>query len=169
MKAFVKVLLIVGSLFVIAGGVLLGVGIAKGIKQPNDPLITNPYSFEDGFKSFDFDLSVADLEFKASEDGTYKVECVEKEKLYHEVKVEGETLTVVSKDTYKWYEKMFGYNGNLKVTVYMPSGAYGDLNIKASTGDIIIPEAFTFDNITAALSTGDTNIRAKVNESLVYE
>ncbi|MBP5216691.1 MAG: DUF4097 family beta strand repeat protein [Bacilli bacterium] len=166
MKAFVKVLLILGGVLVVAGGVVLGVGLATRNSSENSKLITTPYEFAEEFTDFDFNLNVADLEFKASEDGKYKVECVEKEKLYHEVKVENHTLTVVAHDTYQWYEKIFGFNGNLKVTVSMPSGSYNDLKIESSTGNIKINKDFSFHSVNSKLSTGNTTFYANVEETL---
>lgn len=124
-----------------------------------EDLISKTYDIDE-FSSINIDIKTADLEFKVSTDGAKKVVCEERKKVYHEVKVENDTLYIKSIDTRPWYEKFDFIFNKMKVTVYIPSGLYNNLNIESSTGDIYIPQEYSFNEINVKLSTGQINIKA---------
>ena len=150
---------------IVIGSVLLTVGAFFAIGAINtsrDRTITKEYNVEQ-YSKMNIDIQTADLEFKVSTNGERKVVCVEKKKLYHDVKVENDTLTIKSINTRKWYENILNFNWNrMSITVYAPAEAYGDSIIKSSTGNITIPSDFSFENLNAGLSTGNVSIKSNV-------
>ena len=146
--------------FIIAGGVLvtvgciaLGVVVATRLLNPNRNMVTTEHVVTDSFENIDISTTVADVEFKASEDESCKVVCVEKEKVYHVVDVTNNTLTINIKDDLVGIEKWMGYGGNFRLTVYLPNNTYEDLKINISTGDTNI-EGFNFTNVNIKSTTG---------------
>ena len=164
-KAVVIPLIIVGSVFVVAGSVLLGLGLSNEIKQ--EEILTHTYEIKEAVTNFELKLNTADLEFKVSTDGTNKIVLEEKEKQYHEVKEENGTLFINAIDTKPWYEKIFMFSfKKMTVTFYLTETSYETFNLKSATGDVLIPGDFTFENETIELSTGDINSKAIVNKAL---
>ena len=147
-------LIIAGGVLLTVGGVVLAVALANNAFN-KQKYVTNEYVIEDAFSDISIDNAVADIKFEASSDGQTKVVCIDKEKLYHEASVVNGALTVTQIDKLTGFDKMFGYNGNLKVTVYLPEGTYGDLSIKSTTGHIYLNNEYTFKAVNLETSTGD--------------
>lgn len=160
MKKVILIPIIIGGALLITGSVLFGLAIANNTKNE---VVTNEYDITDPYNDFNINLSTADLYFESSNSTTTKVVCVERTKEYHDVKVVDNTLTITRHDDLKWYERVFSWDFSpRKVTIYLPAKAYGDLNIKSSTGNIAIPSDFSFNKLDANLSTGDVNIKSNV-------
>lgn len=166
MKKGLVVLIVVGAVLLTAGGALFGVAIANNALSTSGPLVTNNHDINESFNKVNIAIDVADLEFKKAEGDKCKVVCVEKEKVYHEVKVVDDTLKIEGKDTSEWYEHIFNYANGMKVTVYLPEKTYSDVTIASSTGDIIIDNAYTFTNFAVSLSTGNINIKNVTSDNV---
>lgn len=163
-KAVFIPLIAVGSL-ILTAGIFFGVGLL--VTNHNIKQTMNVTEINDYVRNINVDVSVSDLEFKVSDDGKSKVITEESNKFYHIVKVENNTLKITQNDTRNGLERFFNFNLNyMKVYVYLPAGNYGDLTINSSTGDSLIPEGYTFDNVTSRVSTGDTKFSSKVNSKL---
>ena len=132
---------------------------------------TNTHDINESFDSIYIDTSVADITFKASTDDKVKVVCEEREKHFHEVKVESGTLKIVSKSDRKWYEWLapFNFNGKETVTIYLPKSmaegkswkldgspafALKDLTIDTSTGDTTLENLYVEGTLKVDSSTG---------------
>ena len=159
MKGLIAIPIVVGSLLLIGGGALFGVAVYKSSK--NSTIETKEYKDLESFNKFDIDLTIADLEFKKGD--AAKVVVNETKYDTHDVSVSDGTLLIKGKDTRKWYEHIFNWNwfDKVSITVYMPEGDYDALKVKSSTGDIVVPEDFTFASFEAKASTG--NITSKAN------
>ena len=116
--------------------------------------------------NFDFDLSVSDVEFVPTSDGTKKVVFYENDKVWHEDKVEEHTLYVVSKEEKKWWNWLAPDFSKKKIEVRLPASELGELKIKNSTGDIKVPKEYSFDLANIDLSTGDIDYSAVVKGEL---
>ncbi|MBQ9064253.1 MAG: DUF4097 family beta strand repeat protein [Blautia sp.] len=121
---------------------------------------TNTYEVKDDFRNITIKANTEDIKFTPSEDGACKVVCYEEEDDPHQVNVQGDTLTIDRKEKNKWH--LFSIKTETPwITVYLPNDKYNTLSIDADTGDVDIPEDFSFDDITLSLDTGDINCRAK--------
>lgn len=152
----------------IIGSMLLGafaVGLSSCDKKAT---LIHEYALEGEINNIDFDVSISDVTFKATTDGTKKVVFQETKRMYHTYNVSEGKLQIGFKDERTWNEKIFSFN-DLKVDLYLPSAFYGDLTGKSSTGDISIPSDFSFNNINIELSTGDINLTCNATESIVLK
>jgi DUF4097 and DUF4098 domain-containing protein YvlB len=157
MTKFLKVLLFVGISVVIVGGIFLGIAIGTHAFS-KEQKITNDIVLEEEFDNFDIDVSISDIYFKKSDNDKNKVELIEKKKLYHEVKVDDNTLVIKSKDDYQWYENILNFDfSSVVVTIYLTEDNYDSFNIKSSTGEIFVPDNFTFNSVIIKQSTGNTS------------
>ena len=115
---------------------------------------TNEHQITDEFENILIKSNTATIKLVASEDDSRSVVCYEQTNLKHSVSVKDGALEIKVVDERKWYEHI-GINFSApSVTVYIPKGEYGDLDISVSTGDVDIPEGFGFENIDVTASTG---------------
>lgn len=165
MKPIILLPIILGSALLIAGGVILGVGIASSASIPP---VTKTYDLTDDFNKININTTISEIEFKTSEDANKKVVCQETEKDIHDVKVDDGELKIKYNNTRKWYERIFNFSFHkIKVTVYLPAGEYGDLAIDSDTGNIIIPEDYTFATLSTKVDTGNVKYDCKVKEDAI--
>ena len=164
MKGLIAIPIVIGSVLLIAGGALFGIAAYKSSK--NNTVETKEYKELEAFNKFDIDLTIADLEFKASTET--KVVVDETKYDVHTVKVADNTLKIEGVNNRKWYEYMFNWNwfNKVKVTVYMPEGNYEALDVKTATGNVNIPANFSFTNFAVDVDTGNVNSAASVSEEL---
>lgn len=153
-----KIWFIVAGALMLVGGVLFAV--VMGIVAPNfEELSTmkyqdKRYEISEDFTDILLTTKTADITFAPAEDGKVTVVCHEMEKAAHEVCVKDGKLMIVMVDNRAWYEHIGIDFGSPKITVYLPTGAYGMLGVQATTGSVKIDAAFTFASIDVKTSTG---------------
>ena len=162
MKRLVIIPTIVGSTLLLAGGAVFAVGLTSCSKQNT---LTHEYALEGEITNIVFDISVSDVTFHASTDGTKKVVFKETEKMYHTYSVSEGKLKIGMEDNRQWYDKVLTMD-HFKVDLYIPSDHYGELTAKNSTGNFTVPNEFSFDNVNIKLSTGDVDLKCNVSENL---
>lgn len=122
------------------------------------------YEFTEDFDSIHMDLDTADVRFVLAEDGVCRVECMESKKIGYTVETKDGVLNVSVKDNRKWYNYIGMFNFSKPMTVYLPKAQYERLSVDMSTGDVEIPDGFSFGKLTLNGSTGDVSIgRVTVN------
>lgn len=164
--------------FIISAVVLIAVGavlftaafIASGFdfsKLDTAKYETNTYSVSEDFETIEIRSDEADITFKSSENGKTWVDCVEREKVKHEVSVENGTLKIVTVDNREWYDllRLFNFKSQ-SITVYLPSAHYRDLTISTDTGNVSVPDLFSFDDAEITTSTGGVAFDASSNGRL---
>lgn len=175
MKHATKIGLIAAAALVLLGGIVfagvmaanhwdfaaLGTPIANGTE-------TRTVDVGEGFENISVRSDTADISFLPSEDGSCKVVFCMPSDVQTAAAVRGGTLTVeVSEEKVKigkWYEHISLFTvGSSGITVYLPQAEYAALVIEEHTGDIILPEAFTFESIDIKASTGDIDCRASAS------
>ena len=157
MNKLILIPIIIGAVLLTVGSGLLAVAIVAGNKSSKK--VSKTYEITETINNFNFDVEISNVEFKVSEDATTKVVCDESVKDYHEVKSDNNTLSVTYVNARKWYEQVFGYNYSRKVTVYLPTGEYGDFHFKCSisTGDVSFKSNVKTD-VNINTSTGDISL-----------
>lgn len=166
MKGF-KIVLVIAGVLVLVGGILLTLALVKGDSFTGAGENKEQLHEELGeFESIDIDTDVTDIVIMPSDNSKNYIKCIEKEKYYHDVSVDNNKLVIRSVDTRKFYERFFGSFKQIKVIVYLKDTTYDELKVKGDTGDVDVDSSFTFNNIHIELSTGDSTIKAKVNEEL---
>lgn len=158
MNGFIKKSFIALTCLVLFGGMVM---CLSGCKFFARNYLTNEYTVSEEFSDIIVNEDTADIDFVLSTDGVCKVVCYEYKKATHKVSVQDGKLTVNLVETRKWYERM---GASLdKITVYLPQGEYGALNIDADTSDIDLPSDLKFESINISLGTGDVENSASAN------
>lgn len=127
---------------------------------------TNTYAITEPFSDVHIITDTADTVFKPSVDGTVSVECYEQVNAHHTVSVKDGILCIEVTNTQKWYEHIGMNFGSPKITVYLPTKSYGALTLTGRTGDVEIPQDFTFRCIDALRTTGDIANSASAAEGV---
>jgi DUF4097 and DUF4098 domain-containing protein YvlB len=95
------------------------------------------------------------------------VVCAEGEQVTDTVTVENGALTIIRRDTRKWYQRMgISWVDVPAVTVYLPEAEYQSLTVQTVSGEIEVPADFTFAEIKAESTSGDLTLRAKVTDGV---
>ena len=162
-------LIVAAALIVFGAGLYCGAMSAVGwdfTALSTDEYVTNTTEITKPFVGIEIESDTADIRFSVSEDGSKYVECGDIEGIEHRVEVDNGILKIQAVDTRAWYEYIsIGIHPSSFVTVYLPAGEYGSLSIKESTGDVAIPEDFTFFEMDIALSTGDVHVSSDVRNA----
>ena len=172
MKKATLVWIIVAASLLVAGCIIL-VGVMTVFnwdfkKLSTSKYETNSYDITEKYQNISVITDTADVVFLPSEDGKTTVVCYENKKEKHSVNVVDGTLVIDSVGNKKWYDHIqIGINfASPKITVYMPSGEYGELVMKTSTGAVEIPSDFKFWRVDILGSTGNITSRASVAGAL---
>lgn len=156
MKKQTKAWLITAVILIVIGGLLFG-GVMMLIswdftQLSTADLVTKELLVSEPFHSISVDTDTANVELIVSD--AAGVTCREWENAHHTVTVVDGVLSIKLNDTRKWYHHVGINMGNPSVTVYIPRGDYKHLTVKASTGNVTVPDDLTFTNVDVALSTG---------------
>ena len=156
-----KTVLIVGVILLVVGVIILGAGWVLLQKFPiqKDAVkdVVHPYSKDELPSQINISTTNSCVEFRTTTESEWRVECVDKEKIYHKVELINGVLTIKEIDDRQWYERI-GLFANLRpqsLIVYLPEGTYGLLNIRVVSGDISLPEGFVFSDVTLKSKSGD--------------
>lgn len=125
---------------------------------------TNSYTVTEGFDRISMKTDTADIVFLPAEDGNCKVLCYEPANEKNTVAVQDGVLTIQTVNEKKWYDYIGIHFITPKITVYLPQSQYQALTIREDTGDITLPEGFTFGSLDITVSTGDILCGASVLE-----
>lgn len=162
MRTSTKAWLIIAVSLVLLGCILFA-GVMTALKWDFMDLATvtyetNTYEISEDFTDISINTDTADIVFALSDDGSCSVEYHVEAKAKHSVTVADGTLTVERVDERTVYD-FIGYIGlnfdTPKITVYLPNTEYANLLINGDTGDVKIPNDFTFKDVDVSLSTGD--------------
>lgn len=159
--------------WIITGVIFLGVGVlictimlvTLGFdfkKLSKVTYVTNTYDVKENFKNITIKGDTEKISFVLSEDDECKVVCREDENNLHEVKVDGDTLIVKSKNKKHWHFNIGIAMESPEITIYLPKEEYKLLKIESDTGDVNIPKDFKFSDISIKLDTGDVISDASV-------
>jgi len=158
MKKLVLIPLIVGGVLAVSGGILVGCSF----KDKNAE--TNTYDLSGKtYSKISLELETSDVEFIVSEES--KVVCVESKRIKHDVKVEDDTLTIISQGKKKWFQF---FEPSKKVQIYTPATSFTTLNAQLSTGDVKVPSGFNFGSADIKLSTGKVEFKGNVENKLNF-
>lgn len=161
-----KIWLIIGSSLILMGCLIFG-GAMGMLKWDFQGLSTvdyesNNYNISDSYRHISIISGTADITLVASENGKHSVSCYEEKNAKHSISVKNETLVIELANEKKWYEYIGVNFGTPKITITIPQGEYGEITVKASTGNVEIPESFRFECLDISVSTGKVKNLASV-------
>lgn len=164
MKKKAIFLLLMATALVLTGCILFGVAMSRldwnFHKLSTVTYETNEYASLEPFENIVIITDTANVQLVAAEH--VSVTCYEQERAKHTVSVRDGTLYIELCDKTQWYDHI-GINFNQPVIhLCLPGGRYGTIRIEGSTGDVTIPDAFSFDELEIRQSTGDVRSDASV-------
>lgn len=171
MKKSTKIWLLTATALIIVGCAVFGVVMSclkwNFAEFSTSKYKTNKHEISENFKNISIASDTADIEFLPSGNSKSSVVCYEEEKARHKVAVKDDTLFIQLEETKKWYEYIGINFSTPKITVFIPKNEFGALSIESSTSDIQIKD-MSLDSINVKVSTGDvlisnTNCKNNVN------
>lgn len=170
MNTSIKVWLIIGASLVTFGLIVFVIAMAVNdwdfSKLGTVKYETNTYEIGGEFDKISIDASTEKIQFVPSEDESCRVVCYEAEKVKHSASVQDGTLMIERVDTRKWYDRIGIWLKTPEITVYLPRSEYASLSIDTSTGDIDVPQDFSFENVEIDGSTSDVVCSAAVSKGI---
>lgn len=133
-------------------------------------LETKTSEVTEAFNSISINGTYSDITVRPSTDGKCTVTTRLGRNSDLSVKVSDGTLAVDAKaQGKKWYEHI-GFNiGSSYITVYLPSGTYGALNISSVVGDIDVSRSLMFDSIDIKSESGDIRNYASATNAVKFK
>lgn len=165
-----KLAMIVATILILVGGIVFASAMsAHGWDFTKLTIVeyeSKTYVIEERIDNISIIADTADLIFKKSTDEKIKIVTYLPKNDKYTVEIPENTLTVKREGKFSWSE-FIGINfKSAKITIYLPEGEYGSLNIKADTSDVNISDVFTFYTVYIKVSTGDVKFNASANEYL---
>lgn len=170
MNRITKIWILIATFLFVVGCVAFG-GVMSVLNWDFSKLSTIKYetsthNIPGNFNEISLITNTADIDFQPSDDGQCKIICYEEENLKHRVSVQNNKLSIHINDERKWFDYIGINFKSPKITVYMPSGEYSGLSVKSSTGDVYIPNNFSFNTIFIKASTGHITNNASATETM---
>lgn len=159
------------ALTLIAGGILIALCgmLAMGFdftRMNTLNTVTNTYDVAEAFSDISVVGAECDIRLLPSEDGTCQVVCTESDRIDHSVEVVNGTLNITRHDRRSWYMHFGVYWGSMEILVYLPVSELGALNATSVSGNIEIPEDFSFETAALQTTSGDITCFAPVKKDL---
>lgn len=165
-----KVWLMLAVSFLLAGGILFtGVMMALDwdlAKLSTTEFTLSEYEVSELYKNIHIDTETSDVMIIPSDVRKTTVTCMEQENMKHAVAVVDGTLTIELEDTRALHHHIAINFRKPQIKVYIPRGEYGNLSIEATTGDVVIQNGFSFENIDVSLTTGDIRCNAYAKKGI---
>lgn len=132
--------------------------------------VTETYDAVDDFADIQIHADISDIRFALSEDFDCKVVSRHRDYMEFTAEVKNSVLVIRETDQREWYEQIGIFWGNSgEVTVYLPKGTYHNLFAETDTGDISVPQEYTFDSAELHTDTGDIRYTGGVEGDLKAE
>ena len=156
------VLLVLGLMIAAGAFALAGFDFGKlgGIQ-----LREAEYPFDADFTGIEIDTDETDIVFCPAGDAAGVV-CEERDGVQYTVTVEDGTLKIGVDDRRTWTDRIALFSKKPTMTVCLPSERYDALCVVNRTGDVTIPEGFSFGSIDVTVSTGDVRCDASADEHM---
>ena len=173
MKKVLKKWLLTGAFCTVAGAVVFA-GSLSFLKFDFRKLSTEKYREKTYTVTEDFtDIAIigttAQIKFCFSENGDCTVFCSEKERLNYSVTAEDGVLKIKENDTRNtrnWFDHIAVSFGQRTLTVNLPKKEYGTLSVQTDTGDLKIPNDFSFRAVKVSGDTSDVDCLASAKEEI---
>ena len=166
-----KTWLLIAALLILIGMILFAAAMTANhwdfTKLSTVEYETNSYEFSDPITNISILTDTADILFVHG-GSKCVVFCHESKSMTHQVTVADGTLTISQSDTRQWIDHIGISIDTPKITVYLPNTQYQHLLIAENTGDIHIPEDFSFHSIEITTSTGDIENYASATQLLKF-
>ena len=155
---YIATFLTISGLLLCTLAVMLGFDIRKPNKSSE--YVTKTNVINEGFRNIEIDADTEKVSFVLSSDNVCKVVFREKKDRPHQTLVRNDTLLIKEgeNDLNSWSMNLSGEE--MSITVYLPKTQYDVLKIDSDTGDIIIPEGFSFEEIDIDVDTAVVDLKS---------
>ncbi len=158
---------IVASALAVSAITLLGTGLAASADwRGSTSLVTKNYPVSGSFSSVSVTDYYADVQLRASRDGSVSVTTRDTQDVTHTVQVVNGTLTI-SRPEPSLGERIFHDDNEPSVVIYLPAGDYGALTVNTTSGDVESSGQLNFATANLTTTSGDIEIAGSVTQSLV--
>ena len=162
MKKRTIIALIVAVLLIVAGSILLILGLSySGSATPPSILTKQEVFIPESFDSIVINTVDCDVSFMVyNGEADAQVVIMEQEKAGHSVTVEDGVLKIEMIDQRNWRDylrvfNVYGQSEPMEMTVYLPNTQYENLRITTNTGDIKFPGVLAAKEVLLRSDTGD--------------
>ena len=167
MKKGTIIALIVAVAMIIAGGIILTLGLSFAGEPENTVTVKEKiYVVNDPFDSIQVKTADCDVTIVKSA-GEFQMVGQETDKVSYSVLVEDGVLKIDVIDLQKWYDHIGIFRENVKITLRLPERQYESLRVQTDTGDITVPQGFTFAAAELFSDTGDITVAAAVTDRII--
>lgn len=169
MKKRTIIALIVAALLVIAGGILVVLGLSyAGDSTRESKLIRQEITIQERFENIAIDTEDCDVKFAMF---SGRDDCMVEIRSYQNVKhtavVEDGTLKIKMIDKRNWTDHInIGWMESMEMTVYLPAAEYESLHVRTDTGDITLTQEPIFLEVMLRSDTGDISCVGVGNDAL---
>ena len=167
-----KTALIIALICLLVGALLVGVSWVYLQKNPIDKNTVKDSVYRYTLDEVPTQINILTLSsnvvLRPTEGDEWRVECMDKEDLYHTVELNDGVLTIKQIDNRKWFNHIDIFNGfqNLSVIVRLPAQVYESLNAHTVSGSIKVEDGFTFSNASLQSTSGSINFASVVTGAL---
>ncbi len=170
----IRTILIRVSLLAIALGFVLCLGALVAMKfdltrfNTQETQVVN-HTVSESFTHISVDVSDCDVRFVSSHGDTCRVDCPESPNLSYSISVEQGTLTITEQDDTAWYHHVGIDLEPKELVVYLPQQTYGTLKLKTVTGNVSLPQDFSFVDATISTTSGTLQCASAVSGEATME
>lgn len=125
-------------------------------------LVTKNYPVSAGFTDISITEYYADVELRASRDGTVSVTTRDAEDVTHTVTVKNGTLSISRPEPTVGERWFHDDDDDPKVVVYLPAGDYGALTVNTTSGDVESASQLNFSAASLTTVSGDIDLMGSV-------
>ena len=159
---------IVASALAVSAITLLGTGLAASADwRGSTSLVTKNYPVSGSFSSVSVTDYYADVQLRASRDGSVSVTTRDTQDVTHTVQVVNGTLTISRPEPNLGQRIFHDDDDDPTVIVYLPAGDYGALTVNTTSGDVESSGQLNFATANLTTTSGDIEIAGSVTQSLV--
>ena len=159
---------IVASALAVSAITLLGTGLAASADwRGSTSLVTKNYPVSGSFSSVSVTDYYADVQLRASRDGSVSVTTRDTQDVTHTVQVVNGTLTISRPEPNLGQRIFHDDDDDSTVIVYLPAGDYGALTVNTTSGDVESSGQLNFASANLTTTSGDIEIAGSVTQSLV--
>ena len=159
---------IVASALAVSAITLLGTGLAASADwRGSTSLVTKNYPVSGSFSSISVTEYYADVQLRASRDGSVSVTTRDTQDVTHTVQVVNGTLTISRPEPNLGQRIFHDDDDDPTVIVYLPAGDYGSLTVNTTSGDVESSGQLNFATANLTTTSGDIEVAGSVTQSLV--
>ena len=170
MKRRTIIALIVAASLIITGGIVLILGLSfAGSGRQGNGLTSQEITVQESFDKIDIHTADCDVKFAMfSGRDDCMVQIRTQENVSHSAVVEDGTLKIKMIDERNWTDHIsIGWTESMEMTVYLPAAEYDSLQVRTTTGDIILTQEPSFREAMLRSNTGDISCVTGVSGDLL--